>query len=435
MLLIILGTIGLVAYGQGYMYDRESGEFTTGGLALIDSTPDEADLWVDGQQVDSTPERLRLAPGEYTFGLFLDGYRPWEKRVEVLAGEVLDVEYPLLIPNTVGTTPIANLRQPRLIHQSNDQRLVAVVEAAPQEQVRMFRSGGSGLTTIFTLPETSEAVITAIEWSTDGSRLLVTTEGANAERFLVLVEGEGTPLALNELLGAGATSFDFSTDSETLYALTAGDLVALDITSEQVTPVAKDVSAYYLQGDELYLVQTHSSGTRIIHLVEGESRTVHELDSNDSYTLDLTVYNDDKVLILHNRTREQVTLLSDVDSQVRTRTLPLRAAAQIYLNPSRRFLVMQNQAQFLTYDFNHGELYAFELETAPTAALSWYDDWHLLASLAGSAVLLEFDGKHQEQLALAEAFGVSGSRRERMVYSIGKNALTGRFMLQRSALE
>lgn len=54
----------------------------------VSSTPDGADIEVDGNFVGNTPSAIELAPGDHMVRVSKAGYATWEKKVKVTGGEV-----------------------------------------------------------------------------------------------------------------------------------------------------------------------------------------------------------------------------------------------------------------------------------------------------------------------------------------------------------
>jgi hypothetical protein len=54
----------------------------------IQSTPDGADIEVDGSFVGSTPSALELAPGEHTVVVSKKGYEPWQRKVKMVGSDI-----------------------------------------------------------------------------------------------------------------------------------------------------------------------------------------------------------------------------------------------------------------------------------------------------------------------------------------------------------
>jgi len=54
----------------------------------ITSTPDGADIEIDGNFAGDTPSVVSVASGDHTLALKKKGYSPWEKKMHVSSGKV-----------------------------------------------------------------------------------------------------------------------------------------------------------------------------------------------------------------------------------------------------------------------------------------------------------------------------------------------------------
>jgi hypothetical protein len=66
-----------------------SGE-AAASTALLDitSTPDGADIEIDGAFTGNTPAKLNLPPGDHTIAVKKSGYQPWERKMHLVPGSV-----------------------------------------------------------------------------------------------------------------------------------------------------------------------------------------------------------------------------------------------------------------------------------------------------------------------------------------------------------
>ncbi|HLW80313.1 MAG TPA: PEGA domain-containing protein [Terriglobia bacterium] len=58
----------------------------------VKSTPDGADITVDGKYVGSTPSTLRLAAGDHTIAVEKSGFKPWQRTVTVSEGGNINID-------------------------------------------------------------------------------------------------------------------------------------------------------------------------------------------------------------------------------------------------------------------------------------------------------------------------------------------------------
>jgi hypothetical protein len=54
----------------------------------VTSTPDGADIEIDGSFVGNTPSMVELAPGDHVVIVKKSGYKPWERKLKVSGGEI-----------------------------------------------------------------------------------------------------------------------------------------------------------------------------------------------------------------------------------------------------------------------------------------------------------------------------------------------------------
>ena len=56
-------------------------------LAIM-STPEAADIEVDGNFMGNTPSAIELAPGEHTIIVSKNSYKPWQRKIKLAAGDI-----------------------------------------------------------------------------------------------------------------------------------------------------------------------------------------------------------------------------------------------------------------------------------------------------------------------------------------------------------
>lgn len=54
----------------------------------VKSTPDSAEIEIDGEFAGNTPSTLQLGPGEHKISVSKAGYKTWEKKLRLAAGEI-----------------------------------------------------------------------------------------------------------------------------------------------------------------------------------------------------------------------------------------------------------------------------------------------------------------------------------------------------------
>jgi hypothetical protein len=65
---------------------------------VVKSTPDGADVTVDGKYMGSTPSTLRLAPGDHAIVIEKSGYKTWQRTMSVNPGGIVTIDATLARP-------------------------------------------------------------------------------------------------------------------------------------------------------------------------------------------------------------------------------------------------------------------------------------------------------------------------------------------------
>ncbi len=97
---LFLGTVGVILYGSGYRFGFDNGKPALSGTGILvaTSTPDGAEVTIDGHLTTATNNTINLLPGEYDVKISKEGYFSWEKKITVQK-EVVSKADALLLPN------------------------------------------------------------------------------------------------------------------------------------------------------------------------------------------------------------------------------------------------------------------------------------------------------------------------------------------------
>lgn len=65
---------------------------TAMSAVAIKSTPDGAEITIDGKLVGTTPSTVQLTPGEHTISIDKSGFKSWQRTITVTAGGAINLE-------------------------------------------------------------------------------------------------------------------------------------------------------------------------------------------------------------------------------------------------------------------------------------------------------------------------------------------------------
>lgn len=414
--LVVVGTIALVAIGRGYSYDFHSGRLKLNGLAIFTSAPSSADILINGKLIKyKTPYRSTLETGEYTFDITKTGYRTWTKRIAVEASQVTWVQYVLLIPNQLSRSSWAATKAGlSLLTTSQDHHHFAYVDKS-DGAVWVLDTSSKKPTRLYvpSAPADGQPVeaVTALAWSGDASRLLVTTQ-SNGKAFQRLVIASGGNISkLTEQYGFDLSGLRFNpTNSRELFWLAPEGLRRIETDSQSVSAVlVSSVVAYTFAGNnQLIYVQSTDLGKSIFGMdTSGQNKhqLVQSVVDSPSYNIEYSSYRGSDMLAVLPAASKTITLYNQITTDNPVAKVITKSADDMTFGPDGRFLNYRNGQRLSTYDLELSRTYNFGNSKTPYGFVAWFDTYHLLVANGTALSLVEYDGGNSTELSNHYASG------------------------------
>jgi hypothetical protein len=173
----IVAAPALVFYTAGYRWNPKKEKIERNGTLIVDSVPQDARLFLNGRDTaETSPITLQnVTPGKYTVSLTLDGYHPWQKRLDVYP------EYVTFANNVRlwrDTNPVSFLQEPAMIlDASPNGSFFAALSIATSSSRLVIRNSDGSERRAFTFhkPLHPETLIT---WSADSRGILLESPDA-----------------------------------------------------------------------------------------------------------------------------------------------------------------------------------------------------------------------------------------------------------------
>ena len=239
LLFLLAGTTVVVFYGRGYRFDFGKGvpNLSGTGLLVATSSPDGAQVFVNGHLTTATANTINLAPGTYDVKIVKEGYLSWQKTL-VIKNEVVTKADALLFPTAPKLESITNLgAQTPVLDPSNTKIAYTVAsQSATKNGIYILDTTARP---ILTLQSSSSQIINdtintfskaKLQWSPDGSELLASIPGTiSTTTYLLQTNGfNQNPQDVTETMESVNVAWDKQkTDKEK--ALTDGLTKALKI--------------------------------------------------------------------------------------------------------------------------------------------------------------------------------------------------------------
>jgi len=129
--LIIL--IATIAYARGYRIDVQRGTMTSTGIMAISSSPQAAQVYVNGVLKGVTDLHLTLPYGKYSIEVKKEGYTSWKRDV-VLKGELVVTADATLFPLNASLTPLTTIGISQVVSIDKTDKALLFVENGDLEK-------------------------------------------------------------------------------------------------------------------------------------------------------------------------------------------------------------------------------------------------------------------------------------------------------------
>lgn len=125
--------IVIIAYARGYRIDIQKGTVTSTGIIAISSSPQTAQVYINGILRGVTDLHLTLPYGKYSIEVKKEGYTSWKREV-VLKGELVVTADATLFPPNASLTPLTTIGISKVISIDKTDKALLFVENGDVEK-------------------------------------------------------------------------------------------------------------------------------------------------------------------------------------------------------------------------------------------------------------------------------------------------------------
>ncbi len=424
---ILIGTIVLVYESYGYGINQ-NGQVIQNGLIYLSSTPNPANIYINGKFRTTTNTSFTLPSGIYNFSLSLSGYRTWNRRIEIDGGSIVYFDYPLLIPNTLKTTNVKNYPSaPPLGSQSPSKQWLLIM--IPNTKYNFDLYDLNNLTqppTQISLPTnivsnaTSSESWQVVSWANDNQHVLLEHFYDGKDEYILLdTNNPSQSVNLTQTFSTTPfTSLSMVNDNYDQYYLlnsASQSLSEVNLSAPtQSTVVLNNVINFdpYLINTILYATAKGAPVGKVF-IEEKVGNSYYHIKtflSGSSYLLNEASYNGVIYVACGSQGESKVYIYRDPVSQLINNPKQMPIPSQVlfvkdpnYLSFSNnaQFIMAENGSQFGVFDIvnQHGYNYNSILPLqAPQAHAVWMDGDRLAYISGGKLVIFEYDHNYAQTL-------------------------------------
>ena len=451
---IIIATVSIL-FMLGFRLDSGNGKLEQGALLQFDSTPNGADVSVDGANIGSrTATKQTVLAGTHTVKMSKAGYQDWSRTLTLTAGTLTWLDYVRFVPNNRPVETVKTYDSLAGAQFSPDKKWALIQQTAtsPQLQLVDLRSETVKTSTL-TLPQTSYSEATTpnvthsfsiVSWDSGSRYVLIKHIYNDQTEWLVLdTQDASQTVSVTQLLGVSFQSLEFaSTNGKVLYGLTNdGAIRKLDLSAATISRAfVTHVESFSIYDNTVisYLGIDPNDATKRVAGVyrdgDESDHTLRSIAANDTVLKIATssYFGNDYVAIAEGNV---VTVLKgslpSSSSQDNSSLSPLTtlelsgAVSALSFSPKGDYVVAQSGENYKSYEIEYdrtsvGMMTVEEGQAAST--LKWLDTAHLWNNDGGTLVMRDFDGSNVYSIMkVTPGFTASLSQNGRFFYAIGKD--------------
>jgi PEGA domain-containing protein len=411
--LVVGVTVALVAYGNDYSYDFTTHKIIQKGHVIIQSAPSGVVIIADGKTLHKkTPYQAAYKVGQHNFSLSKAGYWPWQKMLQVVAGQVSLAEYVILVPKHPATTVLDSRTQIVAQAISKDHRHLAYITGGPDSALYTLDLGNPTPVKLYT-PAAATATagaetLTGITWSDDASHLLLSSTLGGQPKYRLLSAGGGTSFDLTGQYQENFTGLQFSSGNwQQLYWISADGLRRLDVGAQSISGVLADhVTQFWVISNRVLYTQQTSLGQSLwsVDSHDKHQELIPALPASPSYAVAYTTYLDQDELAVVPAATETGTLYSDIFSDTPVAKTIAHGVTGASFSPDGHVVAFTGPSLIVTYDLEASQIqnrlvrYDIADEPGTFSTLTWFDDYHMLVTRGNQLYWCEFDGANRVAL-------------------------------------
>lgn len=428
--IIVLSAL-VILLALGYRFSA-NGNVVRDGLLQLAAHPENPHYTVNGKQYKNlTPAKLTLRAGTYSVSLWLDGYRPWQRHITVLAGHVHWINYARLVPTSLITKNVKNFPGARFAVASPDKRWLLVdTNTEPKNRLLLvdLKDPKKIVQTNLNLPESqltkkgdNMGEFSFGEWSLDSKQFLLKHVVAGTVEYLRVDRTKPQDAVnISQKFQLAVDDAHFSgNDNNIVYARTGDILRRFDIAGNATTgALMSGVKDFEIYGSDSIIfdrvTKAQSSDTpnnvtqEVGMKVKDKEYIMQSLPASDDVTAVYNEYDHHSYFAVANRTDKEATIYQDPTTRSTSRLVPFAQVSDIAptfvrFNGDGRFLTFQQGNHFGVYDFYENQKFDYAIPGLDLSGpAKWLDNYHMDGIVGGKLVMWDFDGTNTQDLVKAE---------------------------------
>jgi hypothetical protein len=408
-IVVILGTVLLVAVASGYNIDFLKGEISSRGLVKLSTNPTGATIKINSKQIrQKTPYQLdsvKIGPLKVEYEK--QGYHSWSSNFLVEGGVVTFADYALLIPNEIETKQIDSSQIINDFVSNPDNSKVFVTTENSGQLIEVQRNSQLKKTAELPLNASFKPASKLSENITNDEGSVVLTKAiypdSKAIRFWVSTTN-GSTVNLDEIIGEDTVNLAINPrNSREVFGLKVGQLVRADIDSRQNIKIGPtNISSLLAYKGFIYTLENltpASNGQFLVRYdLNGGGRYVlaqYPPLSKSPWQIKVSKLNGTDYITLNDPSNGALYVVKNDGQKIISSLIGENVRFNSF-NNTGRFLSYYQANSLKTIDLEYVE--RFSVTNENVRSLAWFTDYQLILSKADGPYITDFSGENTIKL-------------------------------------
>lgn len=460
----------------GYRFDPTTRQIDQAGLVHYNSFPRGAMVAVDGTNLNTTPVKNMIMPGQHQITMKLKGYESWQKAITIRSDTVTQLDYARLVPTEKTIAMVRDMTGLETAKFSKDGRyIVSIGHTADSQLVASW-----GDLRDIDAPRFTEQLLdttllagyddalhpdrqptahrfTIHSWDKNGRFVVVkhnyTIDGQAEQIQWVLLDREKPKELVDISSVVGFVMQDvelIGTNGDSLYVLQdTGDIRRVNLGDSTISrPLLSGVEEFSLYGSDTISFVAHDASTRLAGLWREDwkqyqtIRTLTAAEQEKPIHISVSEYfGKDTVAVsvgdtttIYRGTLPGSETALEAFLQTGKKMSLGRSVTSLSISDNGRFVVMRDKTGFISYDLERASLSAEIALRGGDTDLKWLDNFHVWhVDETGQLLIQEFDGANSHKLLPAlSSYDATLSSDGKYIYSFSEK--DGALQLQRLSM-
>lgn len=426
---VVLAVMILFYLVLGFSY--KDGVVIQNGMMFISSSPTGANITINGKAEGAANKRLIVPAGKYQIELQRDGYRPWQRTVNLEGSKVQRYYYPILIPNQLTSSSVVTVKGTvDLATESPDSNWLLLNNPASPLKFKLADLSNPLQIEVTNLTLPSALVSSGdrqswqlVEWSNDSRHVLLRHNFDSSHEFVVVdVEDPTKSVNINDKFGASPTRvnlFDENYDEYWFYNDRNKELSRADLSGGKISRFLPKVLAYKSFSDSIVLYATAAKSGKVKIIWHQDNRDYVIADdmplskAADGYLFDLAQFEGDWYVAIGETGGKSISIYKNPVDYITSHksivqadyALDIKHPNYLKFSANAQFILAENGLSVAVFNALYATNYEYELGRldAPQKHVIWMDGFHLLHVANGQLEIADFNGINRQVLVAASA--------------------------------